>query len=84
MQLIPIPYGSRGKHVNHSDGSSVTLNYRYGLAGDRQPKTAKVAAMRRQGCAGIAYFYRIFMNYTRERKHFLCMREDYCRKARKD
>ena len=24
------------------------------------------------------------LKYTRERKHFLCMREDFCRKARKD
>ena len=26
----------------------------------------------------------VYTRYTRERKHFLCMREDFCRKARKD
>jgi len=33
---------------------------------------------------GIARQINWFSKYTRERKHFLCMREDCCRKARKD
>jgi len=47
----------------------------------RPPPVARIE-WNKENASMTATFFQA--TYTGERKHFLCMREDFCRKARKD